>query len=643
MHGAISARCPAIASGMPCTAGGFTQRALATLPGTKKNKHVVSPRIVMGMRVHLKLAVMFAFDGATTIAASGNSFAEGDLFSRTPKEMMNIFLHAVPIAKGETLADVARRLVPPSMLTACGTLSRRDAKWVSEYVAYVNRHSANADLQAVTAEPERQPQAAQAASIGQAGRKGKDAALFGKGASDGRTAPKLMPFVDPRVTRFRYVSSTFIPTIDGNLPNAWNTPATRDGMVRMPIFPTHFDKPLVKAVWDWSKHADITCRLALCIIHCGMRTMESCLKGVLGILREKYEAGKGDHQALIDHHLNRVLSSTTTGLGLRRLISTDKTGALNDVTLNGGEVRALIADLQKLATGGESIFVNAVTTALKHVAPELNDDTTHMSEWRNVLKHWGCAMGAAYQQNATEAHKQTFREHVKFYVMSKACISADGLCWYDWQLYSVMTVLFDRYESLMMISQEGMEAVQKQNNALQRNSNNGSNSGRYPMAVIARGIQAIKAYLAERRRKLISPAQWLWRQQALLFYASHSDVMTLAEELKVSGNVKDWATELVPDKQVSIVAGLIGIKLRKWARRGLAQKAGSQFYTRMLQQHELYYAPLPCETEGRFWAMRPEDQAKVLNKGRRERWAALGKAGRHYCVQRGYKYGAPVV
>ena len=330
-----------IASGMPCTAGGFTQRALATLPGTKKNKHVVSLRIVMGMRVHLKLAVMFAFDGATTIAASGNSFAEGDLFSRTPKEMMNIFLHAVPIAKGETLADVARRLVPPSMLTACGTLSRRDAKWVSEYVAYVNRHSANADLQAVTAEPERQPQAAQAASIGQAGRKGKDAALFGKGASDGRTAPKLMPFVDPRVTRFRYVSSTFIPTIDGNLPNAWNTPATRDGMVRMPIFPTHFDKPLVKAVWDWSKHADITCRLALCIIHCGMRTMESCLKGVLGILREKYEAGKGDHQALIDHHLNRVLSSTTTGLGLRRLISTDKTGALNDVTLNGGEVRAL--------------------------------------------------------------------------------------------------------------------------------------------------------------------------------------------------------------------------------------------------------------------------------------------------------------
>ena len=37
-----------------------------------------------------------------------------------------------------------------------------------------------------------------------------------------------------------------------------------------------------------------------------------------------------------------------------------------------------------------------------------------------------------------------------------------------------------------------------------------------------------------------------------------------------------------------------------------------------------------------------EDQAKELCKGRRKRWARLGKAGQHYCAQRSWKFGAPV-
>jgi len=43
--------------------------------------------------VDLQPTVMFSFDGATTIAASGNSFAEGDLFTNTKKDDMSTFLN----------------------------------------------------------------------------------------------------------------------------------------------------------------------------------------------------------------------------------------------------------------------------------------------------------------------------------------------------------------------------------------------------------------------------------------------------------------------------------------------------------------------------------------------------------------------
>jgi len=102
----------------------------------------------------------------------------------------------------------------------------------------------------------------------------------------------------------------------------------------------------------------------------------------------------------------------------------DQKGALIRVSLNGEEVRSLIEDL----LSGNSKLLAAVRNTYLQVL------------------------------HATEADRQVFRENVKQYVIKKAMIRAGCCCWYDWQLYSVMTKLFDKFESLMLISQEGMEA-----------------------------------------------------------------------------------------------------------------------------------------------------------------------------------------
>ena len=89
-----------------------------------------------------------------------------------------------------------------------------------------------------------------------------------------------------------------------------------------------------------------------------------------------------------------------------------------------------------------------------------------MQSWAVVLRHWALAMRAGYVLRATAADRQTFRENAQLYVVEKAKIRAGCCCWCDWQIFSVLTKIFDKYESLMAISQEGMEACQKRNNML---------------------------------------------------------------------------------------------------------------------------------------------------------------------------------
>jgi hypothetical protein len=79
----------------------------------------------------------------------------------------------------------------------------------------------------------------------------------------------------------------------------------------------------------------------------------------------------------------------------------------------------------------------------------------------------------------------------------------------DFQLYSIMPVLFDTFKSLMVISQEGMEACQAAQNRFLRWSNHFTNAGRIPFKVLQAGFEATRVYLATRLKQVKSPEWWL--------------------------------------------------------------------------------------------------------------------------------------
>lgn len=194
------------------------------------------------------------------------------------------------------------------------------------------------------------------------------------------------------------------------------------------------------------------------------------------------------------------------------------------------QVRTIIADLMS----GESALLAAIAATYAALG-ETDGDVTHLSAWRVVLAHWARAMQAAYVLRATPADRQTFRENVKLYVTRKAEIRAGITIWYDWQLYSVMTDLFDRYESLMAISQEGMEACQKRNNMLMRLSNNFANAGRIPWRILTGGRDAVRSYLQQRAANKKSPERWLWLKNLLAFVGHSNDIFARVDWYKKTG------------------------------------------------------------------------------------------------------------
>ena len=586
----------------------------------KARESAAPVREILATGVVFEPTVMFAFDGATTMAGSGETFSKGDLFSETAKDDMNEFLRVVRIKRGQGFKQVADGICP-----GCSAPSHKH-HWVVDFLAYVNRKSANAELQAVTAEPERLPAPAREASIGKQ-KKGRQQALFGDTASDGRTAPKQQPYKDAAF-RGAYKHDAFVPELDGD--GEKSATAGRDGFIRVPIEVKTFTRDLPKAIWTWANEQDITPRLALCVIHCAMRTLESSLKQMLTVLGERYLANvtknKVSDREVIDRFLN---SQIWKDCSVRKLISCDQKGNLNKVTLNGGEVRSLMHDL----ADPDGFLITAISKTCSELAAPVDPAVIHLRAWETTLGHWATAMKAAYVLRATPEDRQVFRERVQYYVISKAALVPDKLVWYDWQLFSVFTTMFDRYESLMLISQEGMEAVQKQNNGLQRNSNNFSNAGRVPKKVIAAGLEAIKAYMLERKKKMKSPCEWLWKKQLLLFISPFHEILERVEKYRADGHTITW-DEFNDEWDYFRWSSTFCFKLiARWRRKGIgptdregwSRPLHTEYGCNLMKEVQDYYAPCPCESDPMFWKLRPEDAKKRLQRERRARWALAQK------------------
>jgi hypothetical protein len=387
-------------------------------------------------------------------------------------------------------------------------------------------------------------------------------------------------------------------------------------LVRVPVLPKHADRVLVNAIWDTVKYGNMDDRLGLCILHCAMRSMESSLKWMLKTISDSYKEGKGGARAIVDEHLNDVVVEK---LKLRRLVRLDEDGELVKIDLSGEEVRDVIPDLCKPHEGGSSVLLDAVRTTRE----KLGLNTGNMAGWEACLTHWALAMRAGYVLKATKADRQTFRENVRWYVLKKVTLHDESLCWYDWQLYSVLTKLFDAFGSLRLICQEGMDGQQKLNNDLQRRSNQGANAGRVPNRVRARGIEAIAAYMRERKLRVKSAARWMWEAMLLSFMATFQDVFERYEGCKAAGRVVDWAATYVPAWASFKVLMLLRVGRLARARRKLDAKhnlPGERYYGRLLAEYHAYYARTSVDMRPGLLSLTPEDRMSQQRQARRRRW-----------------------
>ena len=135
-----------------------------------------------------------------------------------------------------------------------------------------------------------------------------------------------MPYVNDDLRRLRYNHKSGKPGIDGGQDGAATRKATEDCWVRVPVQPEHYERELPNATWSKPRAGrpapppanKLLRRLALCILHCAMRTGESCLTQMLLLARDKYVGNKAKDVRAINTHLNDYLWAR---LRLRKLVS----------------------------------------------------------------------------------------------------------------------------------------------------------------------------------------------------------------------------------------------------------------------------------------------------------------------------------
>ena len=527
-------------------------------------------RAVLVTRIRIWPRFMWAFDGATTNAIGGvtHQSKHSDVFSDEKTDEMGSFHLISTLRKGKSLADLAEDLAP-----GCSDPAHR-AHDLLEYLAKINRHSRNSELQAVTREPERRKEAERTQGIGNQARRAAN--VFANPAMrDGRTVTEL-PYLDEDLVRLGYNHAGFVPGVNGDVDGIVDEKVFEDVLVRVPVRPKH-GRSLPKAIWagnlgEHDEQSDVdedeqappklfTFRFGMCMLHGAMRTIESCLKHMLFILSNQFKEGRHGDRGVIDTHLNDYL---LVHLKIRRLITLNDKGELNKIQINGTEAKRLMEDVVK---GEDSILLQAVKRTyanLKHVPDE---STTQVGRWAEVLRQWGLAMNAAFVTRAGDDERRTFAKHARLYVMEKSCIRSGITTWYDWQLYSMLPRMFYTYGSLYAICQEGMEATQKSSGVLMRMSSKFANVGRVPIAIIRAGKDALVAFMRRRLQNVKTPEQFLFLRQLCSFYANHYDKFKHVTELKQSGKAVDWQTEHVPSWRsfvcISIIYRICAAK-RSW-------------------------------------------------------------------------------
>lgn len=517
----------------------YIKRDVHQHPDTKANAPKMKSRNVIARLVQIFPVVLFVLDGATTGNVTGATVRsrQPDPFSDEEDTGLGLIHQIWVIRPGESLADLSERISP-----GCSNPDHRD-HWVLRYVLSLNDHKWNSELQAITREPARQKEVC--GGVGGRARQTTARMLADDSNNDGRTDERL-PYESSDLRAIGYDHDDFVPAIDGGKHSA-DAKAKKLGAVRMPVQVEHCKRELPAAVFGKPKAGGLSqqasgaealmTKFGLCIMHCAMRTIESCLTHLLKQAMDRFVLGKKRDVEAVD----AMHEALRKRLSLRKLITVNKEGKLNKPSINGEEVQIIFKDV----LSGDSELIKAFRAMYK--AMELRPEATKIEQWVDVLTHWAESMRAAYVMRATQADRDSFRKHAKFYVRAKANIRSGIITWYDWQMFSIMSELFDRFMSLRLISQEGMEACQSRQNMFMRLCHHFANVGRIPRATKELGKAAVLAYMSRRASEKKTPEKWLWLRNVSAFWGNFLEVFENVTELVQKGEECDWETELVPE------------------------------------------------------------------------------------------------
>ena len=217
--------------------------------------------------------------------------------------------------------------------------------------------------------------------------------------------------------------------------------------------------------------------------------------------------------------------------------------------MDGTAVEAWITDLDDALQADEPYanfgLITSRSQFLKGVAltfKELNAESDYANLVRTlpVLKHWARAMRISMTSKPKIHEYAEAQRELALFFAEKMLHWPKSNTWYDNECLYNVGFLLEKWGSLRLVSQEGMEAWQKKLNEVLRMGNGFANAGAIPQDVRELGQAAIDEYMTKRANDKPSNAQWVYDQGLLQQHAYMSGTLSAADQLRKERKTLTW-------------------------------------------------------------------------------------------------------
>jgi hypothetical protein len=375
----------------------------------------------------------------------------------------------------------------------------------------------------------------------------------------------------------------------------------------------------------------------LCVLHAAMRTGENLFTRLLAPLLDAYPT-----DADVEREVNEVLNPVLEALNMRTVRTNPDTKVVFSASLDGTAVETWIDDL-RLAFSSDGVvatdewaladdsnpsrFLRSVAQVYRKL--DRVADYGQLVKSLEVVRRWATGMQLAMKFKPSPDDYDEVKRELALYFAEKMRLWPQSNTWYDNECIYTLGFMHERWGSLRLVSQEGMEAWQKKLNEVLRLGNGFANAGAIPKDVVRAGEAAKAAYIAKRLADKPSSAQWIYEQAMLQQHAYWQSTIAARDLLDKEGETIEWGRFTVYWQRYMVCAAM-RCRLRARVLRGAtraqiardASAPAGDDYTRLLKEHREYYAPVELTADD----LDPVERRRQERLGRRERYAALEDA-----------------